>query len=251
MRLSIIDLICNRAKDRNDFFLLGLKGLLAESLDSPRSVGSLASTTLRLKAKDLTNAYTLEESEILVKESASLAEVAYADAMRDMQRVGEPSSFLREFVMEEVKQVLTSLSGQATRDAGQAERKLRSISMQVGMLLRQREWKRSAALIAVRSQQANQMKFNFVDRSGKSWDSSRYVFTVLRHHYVRVYNEVYLYAMAEYGKTVAYVKHEDPDHAWNNLKFGILSNNDGLTTYAEIEKEVFNPNTRAFVSHLK
>ena len=244
MSLALIDKISNQAKFRNESYLLALKG----------AVTGLTQSKVSRKneiAKTLISNFVSFEAETLYEQSAKLAELAYSDAMRDIGAIGEVSETLKNHVKANATSTLISLSAQADRDSDKSLRVIRGILIQTGILSRAKGWSASAAFTAVQKKEANVAKFSFVDRSGKLWSSSRYMFVLLRGHYLNVYNEVYLYALAEKGVFEAFVNQENKEHKHHGLNFNILLSETGELTYAEIEAEVFHSNAKALVSARK
>lgn len=202
------------------------------------------------RLSDLNMDHSLNESQLLIDQSDLLAKKAYAKAMRDIGKKGdlEDRPELLRYIDETTQDTFSALYQQIFRNQQQAEKHLRNVALQVQMVSDTRNWKRSAALIAVRKNLATQFKFNFADRSGRRWDASKYVRTLLREHYVTLYNEVYLYALSKRNRLTAYVKNEDVNHKDHGTRFYILPISKKDPLYSSIKDQIFHPNTRSLVT---
>jgi len=252
MSLILIDDLAYRASERSRTFTLALSGVVLQALNGLESAQRSAKKMFAERSESLFVSHFFNEQEHLSKGSATIAAVAYSDAMISLDRDDQFSEddSLNSHVAEVVEQVNQSLTAQVHRDYNQAKKALRDVSLQVDMMTRSRGWKRSAALIAIRQQNSQEIKFSFKDRSGRSWASDKYTYTLLRSHYLSIYNEVYLYALTQGKIEVAHVKHEDANHKHNGLRFSIAPSETNESDYFSIAPSVFHPNSRALVSRL-
>ena len=248
MDRNSIDGLAANAAERHKTYLLGIIGATSIALDSPMFEKRLDQRGLTLALTTLAASRYRVEKKMLLEQSITLATAAYNQALLDVGVTG----FARISTPELIDHVagMSVIAGehllaQTQRDKNMAIKRLRTAALKISITQRDKRMTRSQALIAIRRQSREGMKFDFKDRAGKSWSSSTYIYSMMREHYLSVYNEVYLYTLAKHGTLVAHVTHPDPNHKHFGMKIATLIGGPDIPSYAAISREVFHPNSRA------
>lgn len=158
----------------------------------------------------------------------------------------EHESFVRASEVA-LASVLDSFASQMRRDSDVIVKYLADMSLRINMTQRQRGWSRSASIVAVKQEFNSDIKYSFVDRSGKHWDSTRYIRTLVRGALLTAYNESLLYVAAMSGKNRAYVHNANTEHKAHGTSFLITPTGEGQT-YNDIRGAIFHPNSQSYVS---
>lgn len=151
-----------------------------------------------------------------------------------------------EFINGQHDDTLQAIRAQFDRDRRSVIAYLRDFSHEVHLRTLKGNIALRSAIVAVRIAKESPVQVYF-DRSGKRWKGERYVRTLMTSHFVKMYNETYLYAMKLLEKNLARVKHLDQNHRSHNMMFAITSDEFGVPSYLELRESVFHPNSLALV----
>lgn len=147
-----------------------------------------------------------------------------------------------------VLETVQTITAQKERDHRELEKAYRNITIQARLIMNAYGWKPTAAILAAKKQNKGLTSYFALDRSGKRWDSFRYVRTAFRHTLLTIYNEAKIFSMNERGIGLFTAAHEDDEsHPNHGMIFGILKSEE-FPTYDEIKQDVFHPNSRLIVA---
>lgn len=224
--------------ERYSAFSLSLMGLYGKALDgySPLSVRARSTFARQASNEALTAAETL--SEHLHKISREVSVQAISDVAGSTLSIDELST-ITQAVLEAATAVSDSIYTQMKRDIATVENMYRKLVIKTGMMSRANGWSQSASFMAAR--QSQNVRFRFMDRAGRSWDSKRYVHTAVRGHLLNIYNDVTLYTLTQNGEKMARLR--DQNDVMDKYEFLIVSDGSNKTTYQDIiNSGIIHPN---------
>ncbi len=227
---SVISQLAEDAGKRYKMFAQSLSGaFLSASIvgSTPKDLAALNGMT-----GTILNAFVEDEAHRLSQHRGKLFDMAISDAEADMKTTLDDGFVddLAEMTNMAGLEVVKYITNQASRDASEVNSKFRRLSLEAAALSDANEYGHSTSLIGRIEGNAS-----FIDRSGKKWNSSVYARTIIRHHLLNVYNEVYLLAAMRMG-------------------YKEVTTTGGITfaveRYESIRDEVFHPNSHNII-HLK
>lgn len=240
--------IAEGAGERYLTVIFALRG----SYDRALSANSpLAPQTNKLLSRDVFNISRmhLESEEKWLEELVwEVASQAITDALQALD-LGNSSpdgmDALSDHLSAIWEHLRSEIAVQLERDASAIVQKHRKLGLQVKTQANATGWSESATLIHLRMSD-RALKFYFQDRAGRKWPSQKYVRTVYRGTLLALYNEVYLFTLAERGQRRAMIWHSDPNHRYAGTLIA-LDDDPKLTTYESIKEDAFHPNSDAVV----
>jgi hypothetical protein len=249
MEVTHVDRLAQATADRYGAHLLALGGLFAKVIDGPNPVSEKARNEFRAEATDLTLRFALDESARVRRASKEVALSAVSDAQAALGSAAralsdEQRMMLLGLVGDAAEDVTARLTAQLRDDVRTTHKRLRNFAIQVDMLRSQRGWSLAASIIGVRERNKGDVRYHFVDRAGKRWQSDRYIRTLVRGAYLTIYNEAFLYLLGVSGKTLARVIGPEAGRGNDGVIFAFVNDgkNEPLPTYADIKPAVFHPN---------
>lgn len=233
-----------RAKVQHKAYILNLASVLYQTLDSIAPTSPKARYDYEQKALVLAGEMLAQEGVLIREVVESLVEQA-TDGIR---LSSQDSASIREASDFAVREALSALSAQAKRDINVPSGVLMRLAIETNMLSRAGNATHVDALLRMKKKFGGELlNFMFVDRSGRRWDSTRYVQTLIHSLLLNVYNEAVMFALATQGINQARV--ESPKKGFNGMRFRFVENNiEGvLPIYSEIKDLVFHPNSLSII----
>lgn len=148
---------------------------------------------------------------------------------------------------EALNVVLNTLNVASAVDANTLRKSMADLSMRVSTIMNTGTVSYPIALARARADMPMNVAFVQLDRSGKRWDSMRYVHATLRGFLLKLYTDSFVRALSVDGTDEAKVIHPDEKHENNGLVFSISGQSVSLPSYYSIRETVFHPNSRAMV----
>lgn len=218
------DLQAQRAKDTYDGWLVGLRGVFALALEAPDPTTRQSRNAFMARAKAL-GVLTIDR---LREQARQIA--ADHDLPQDSV----------QFAIEQVK-------AQVTRDVSIAAESLRKLALEIQFNKGVKENFTTALIRACRNR-VTDLRFEYVDRSGKKWSGSSYIKTVFRHLAVDLDVVKSMEVIALAGSDLARLSYLDDAHENNGLIFSISGSTSGVPSYWDLkEAGLFHPNTNVKV----
>ena len=243
----IAELIAGYAKEcvtRYRAFISELSGELHRTLNSNSPTSPRARYDFEMRAKGLAKEMIRAESvmarvmaDTLITKAVGSIELSREDVLR----LNDAKNFA-------IRQTLAGLEAQAGRDAYVPNNVLIRLAIETEMLSRTSRVTHVDALLRMKKTFGNDlMKFTFVDRAGRKWDSLRYVETMIRSLLLDSYNEAAMFAMSTRGINQA--KISSPNKDYDGMRFRFVENDvkGVLPIYSEIKSVIFHPNSHSFV----
>lgn len=238
--------IAEAAAERYLSVIFALRGAYDTALNAIDPLAPAINRQLHSTAFRVARAH-LESEDAFAQEAVwEIAAQSVADALRDLglghvaQDVPEALSDHLSAVYEHVR---SEIAVQLERDASAITQKHRKLGLQVKTYAAANGWSEAATLVHLRLAERT-LKFYFRDRQGRKWPSQKYVRTVWRHALLALYNEVYLFTLAERGQTRAVVWHPDPNSRYAGEVIA-LDDEPSLPSYEDIKEDAFHPNSDA------
>lgn len=228
---------------------LALSGLLSDVLNQPEFYTQKYKSHFISMVWELTFEYMMDQYARITGASNELMMTGHAHG-KQLQFSNDIDIELVIASDESTRAAYDKVDAQARFDAEAIIKKFSDISMQVVLLSRQKGWSTSASIIAVKSKMSADTRFRFLDRAGRSWDSTAYIKTVTRQHFLLTYNESYLFSASSRGTNKFKVVTKDIGHTNNGVKFLLAPTDEDAETYYDIRERVFHPNSNALVSTL-
>jgi len=179
-------------------------------------------------------------------DSADIARLAYLDAMSDANQTLDviPDHFA-DFIFQAAFYTVSIIDAQARRDAFAMMQGLQETYQRVDLYQRVGNRSRISAVAAVIQENDINPKFQFVDRIGRRYKSSKHIRSTYRSHLINVYNEVYMATAAELGYSTLFIDHPNVDYKWHGAEISISPDVTNVPSYQDIKDEVFHPSSQA------
>lgn len=238
MIIQRIDAAAAAFSGRYNAHLMSLEGLLRRYVNSPNMDSESVRLGVRFAITQMALLFVRVESVRFSEEILSVSRTAAGDEM---------DSSLEESLNVQVTRSVSSFASQVDRDASAIIKHFNDLSIRSVMFSRQKGWSRSASITATKKEFDKEVRYTFLDRSGKSWESLKYIKTLVRGRLLETHNESLLYAIAMSGKNKAFVKNTDEFHKSNNVRISITPS-DKYDTYESVKSKLFHPNSNSFIS---
>lgn len=251
MSLALIEARTQAQEERYGAFLLALRGVADAFVDSPHVGSVLAHRELEDRTRLLLDRTRADMSEQLYEDTRALADAArrtVSEALgASLAQEANPefALALRERLVAATRAVESRLEYALDTTAHGTKTALRRLALRAAMLARQRGWALRAAVVSIRERERAQLKSTVADRAGREWDAQRYVRTLLRGHYLSVYNELVLAELALRGEQTARIVIDGE----GERRLAVVPGAEpGLPSYDELAAELFHPNGKAVLA---
>lgn len=241
--LKKIDQITDGFLNRYSNDVLATEGVVYRALESPMAGSALEDAQMVQKVIRTIESFSYSE---MFSYTNNAVEELLADVFGEK---AIPEVLLRA-VKGTMADAVLKIDGQKRSDVRALIKHYRMVIVRADHLVRANGWSRKASILAVKQKNKVPVTFYSVDRSGKQWDSKKYVRTVLRHALLTIYNESKIFRMTLQGKKVAYVQNSDINHPAHGTEFRIAPDGQG-NSYDDIKDIVFHPNSNAVVADNK
>jgi len=197
-------------------------------------------------AKEAARRYVSLEQAHLNDESAEIARKALKQVNEDLgvQTEGLHDRFA-DFIYSAASYTATNIAAQAERDVMTVARQMRTDAQRVDLYVRSGRYSQATAVAAVMLENRQSPAFQFVDRIGRRFKSTKHIRDTYRHHALTTYNEVYMDLVAEHGHDVVYVDHPDPDYRMIGQALALVDVQDATPLYYDMREEIFHPSSNA------
>lgn len=190
--------------------------------------------------------FEVSEQAELNEDSADIARLARSDARTDagLKSDSIPDEFA-DFIFQAAFLTVTVLDAQARRDIMSMMQGLQETYQRVDLYQRVGNRSRISAVAAVIQENNINPKFQFVDRIGRRYKSSKHIRATYRAHLLNVYNEIYMATAAELGYSTLFIDHPNVDYKWYAEEISISPDVTNIPSYQDIKDEVFHPSSQA------
>lgn len=236
--LSIVDKFVSRYNG----YMSALVGEISRTIDGPDPTSVKARNSFTRNAEQMFTAAL--ESEMLNLETQ--VEKIITSIRQELDAEKADLSGL-VYISEEIPDIIAAIRDQMLRDGRTGARYLRDFAINVDMLLQSTNYAPASAQIVVRKSMELPM-FTYMDRAGKRWKSDRYIQILIQSFLFRVYNEVYLYILAQQGVNLAVLRYTDANHPNQDRYFTVYSHIPGIISYIDVKETIFHPNSTVMVS---
>lgn len=260
MRGEVLTAWAQSARTRYELLLSGFSDAMIRALRNDGVPGSQAlRSTLSADLYDIASAWLENEAEAMTREIMAMGHDAVIETDRAVDTPesaipdtpDEMDQEIRDHLQTLIQELDQALRLQIERDVGAVLRSLRQVAL-TGALSKRRGGattaggRGGAAAIAGALAALN---FDFLDRSGKRWTSTRHVGVIWRHALLLAWNETALLRAAGVGLDVLEIAH--PDAGFGELGTLVATDEEadaeGALPWSEVRDEVFHPNSMAWL----
>lgn len=247
MSLALVDQLTAIQTDRYHALHLALRGAADAFLSGPYFGTALSFRHLDGNVRGALAGAEREMGESLTQHTRMLVQAARESISQQIPQSwwGSGDELLRANLESATQATGARLSSALDSSAQGATLAMRRFALRVEMLARSRGWEQRAALVRLREQGRADFKLSIVDRAGRSWEAHRYVHTLVRGHYLAVFNETTLFALAENGHETARIV--APGKSYDGKRIAIVEAGE-LPSYESLIPEYFHPNGGATVA---
>lgn len=217
--MSYLELQAERAQGIYDGWLASLRGVFALALEAPDPTIRAVRNRYLASAKAL-GALTIDR---------------LRQQMREIAKEHDESVDSVTYALEQVK-------AQIMRDIAAGLESLRKLAFELQLSVGARA-NFVTALIRARRNRVTDLRFEYVDRTGRKWSGARYVRTVVRHFAVTLSVLAALRKISA-KSDLARLQYPSSDHENEGLIFSISGATPGYPSYRELDEQgIFHPNT--------
>ena len=238
------------AVERYGYFLDVLRSQAEIAL--MRGAGSVTyRTQATTVAQGAARTYVSAEAALM---TADTLEVAHGSQHRALTELGlSPSASdkialperMTDFITESVGIMSHMVAAQAERDVSSMAQQIHHQAMRIDLYVRSGKYTRSSAVAAVAAEDGTRPTFQFVDRIGRKFKSTKHVRDAYRMHLINTANEVFIDTAADYGVEEVVIEHPDPNYKWQGVHLSLTGKHTAIPLYYDVRNEVFHPSSQA------
>ena len=199
-------------------------------------------------AQGAARAYLNNEHAQINEDTAEVAREAYKRALSDVgvsDDTLEGMNHFGDFIFTAAYYVSRLLAAQSERDVMSMAQHIQTTALRIDLYVRTGRHTQSTAAAQVMLEDNQMPAFQFIDRMGRRFKSSKHVRDIYRLHLLNTYNEVYMDTVASHGHEIVYVQHPEPNYKWQGQALAIVSGYDDLPLYYDVKDEIFHPSSQS------
>ena len=238
--------VAQSASQRYVSFLNSLRGLLSTVIRSDPS-DMRTRNQLRSAAFDIARTYLNTELQMMERDTVEAAESEYARAHYDAGVAltpFEPIQAVQDSIDTHAEALETEMRAQIERDVSMLLKRHRDFQMEVQMIAMSENIDMPTAQFRAIMRHSDQVRFFFVDRSGRKYPSQKFIRTVYRDAMLQIGNETYMITALQMGFQRVRVVHPEPGARANEVTFPLNPSGDE-GGYTDIRGELFHPNSNS------
>ena len=215
--------------------LQAMSAVLMGSLSTPFSQRSV--DALRSSATAIGDNYLLNEKAAAWVAIAEAALAAKNSAETDVHApvTRTVTTFEKELLSQSEDFLLTSIRAQIIRDVETLVQRYRVFAIEAQL------FPSAAKTVAA----IDRVNFEFMDRAGRVYSSTRYIRTTWRQTLVSLAAEFYLLGAISHGVEVVTVQNPDPENQWIGFEISLTDLNSDTPSFLHVRDEIFHPNSNA------
>ena len=215
--------------------LQAMSAVLMGTLSTPFSQRSV--NALRSSATAIGDNYLLNEKTAAwpVIAEAALAAKNSAETDVNAPATRTVTTFEKELLSQSEDFLLTSIRAQVIRDVETLVQRYREFAIEAQIFPSAN--KTIAAM--------DRVNFEFMDRTGRVYSSTKYIRTTWRQTLVSLAAEFYLIGAISNGATSVTVQNPDPENQWVGFEFNLTDYAQSMTSFLDVRDEIFHPNSNA------
>lgn len=205
-------------------------------------------------AQGAARAYLNSEHAVINDDTADIARSAYSAAMSDLGLSDDSFEGLTrfaDFIFTASYYVSRLLAAQAERDVMSMAQHIQTTALRIDLYVRTGRHTPSTAAAQVMLEDNQMPAFQFIDRMGRRFKSTKHIRDIYRLHLLNTYNEVYMDVVASHGHEVVYVEHPEPNYKWQGQALAIVSGHDDLPLYYDVKDEIFHPSSQSILTVIR
>lgn len=240
--------MAERSVQRYDGFLASLRGE-ADLLFRRGSLIESVRDEIFHRSLELARTFSAREQAELNDDAQTVAIDAHERALTELGARSEtiPDRFA-EFIFSAALYSTRLIAAQAERDVMSLMQHISTNAMRVDLYVRSGRHTASSAAAAVMIEDSQAPAFNFIDRAGRRYKSTKHIRDIYRASLINISNEVFMDVVASAGHDSIFVQHPDPSYKWHGAELLVISGAEGLPLYYDVKDEIFHPSTNASVT---
>jgi hypothetical protein len=240
--------MAERSVQRYDGFLASLRGE-ADLLFRRGAVAEALRDEIFYRSLELARGFSAREQAELNDDAQKIAIAAHERALSDLGARSETiADRFAEFIFSAALYSARLIAAQAERDVMNLSQHVSTNSMRVDLYVRSGRHTPSSAAAAVMLEDSEAPAFNFIDRVGRRYKSTKHIRDIYRASLLNIYNEVYMDVAVSAGHDSIFVQHPDPSFKWHGAELLVVSGAEGLPLYYDVKDEIFHPSSNATVT---